>query len=426
MAGTEISGSGSMVHEEDVDTTPRVLRATNANLEECGSITSQVVSQKSKTFSFRSISGPFSSLWRSHKSNTTLHSDRSCIPFSIASRRSSSPSSTSPSHYYRRHSIGQDNMEHNEGEGWQRPNPLQPPPLRLPAVASLQVKTSSFVVGEEFGRKPCAYVVFDTTCWAQNALQDQLRVCRRGPAEGRVANDPGHLDGLKIAITIDGPAMKRFEVGEPQCQTLRVNDRWVVVVKLAMNENNLAVKLTNSVRARSGTSTSLALIDQFLHRLESDNKRSEPVCVRAVIRGRHAFLPEDTLLETSAVCSVGSLTTTSPTSTLRTTALPTSIIHALDPGPGQFIDLTSITRPEYQLTTDFPADEALTLIKDFRLIFGDEIPRAVDVDLAKLEAHYFYKQRTGSTPRRSSTSRRSLHAASTVMSRLSLRKRNVQ
>ena len=316
-------------------------------------------------------------------------------------------------------------MANDEFDGVLRPNPLQPPPMRLPAVTSLKVTTSSFVVGEDVGRKPCAYVIFDMTCWPQNAAQEKLRVCQRGPPDAQLDNEPGHLDGLQIAITIDGPAIKLFEVGSPSCQTLGVNDRWVVVVKLGLEENNLAVKLANSARSRSEKSTSLALIDQFLHRLETDNKRSEPVFVRAVIRGRHAFLPEDTLIETGAICCVGSLTTTSLSTILANSALTTSIIHALDPGPGHYIHLTAVTRPERQLCIDFPAGEALTLLEDFHFVFGNAIPRSIDIDLAKFDAYYYHKRNTALRSVKTSGLRKSLHRVKAAMSKLSLKKRNV-
>src|SRR5689334_380954 len=145
MVASEIMMAGEKIHEHDIDATPKVLRVMNPNRdEEGGSISSKVVSEKSKTFSFRSFSGSFSSLWRRHNSTSTAHSRRSCIPISIPSRQSppSSSSSSSP-RYYKRHSIRQqDNMERNEVGGVQRPNPLQPPPLRLPAVASPKVTTS--------------------------------------------------------------------------------------------------------------------------------------------------------------------------------------------------------------------------------------------------------------------------------------------
>ena len=427
MATSKISKRRKMMDEEDVGATPRVLRVVNPSLgEESGSISSRVVSQHSRTFSFRSFSGSVSSLWRRHDSTSTSRSRHSCIPFSMSSRSPPSPTASPSPRYYMRHPIGEDYNITDEIGGSQRPNPLQPPPLRLPAVASLKVTTSSFVVGEDVSSKPCAYVIIDMTCWPQNALQEHLRVCQRASPGSQLDNDPGHLDGLQIAISIDGPASTLFEVGASQCPTLRLNGRWVVVAKLGLKENNLAVKSSNSVRSRSGTSTSLSLIDQFLHRLEADSKRSEPVFVRAVIRGRHAFLPENTTLETGAVCCVGSLTTTSSTTTLAKSELQTSIIHALDPGLGHFISLTSVTRPERQLCIDFPANEAMTLIEDFRLVFGNAIHRSVDVDLAKLEAYYYYKANTAATPVKASTLRRSLNHVRNAMSKLSLKKKNVE
>ncbi|ETI25610.1 hypothetical protein G647_02384 [Cladophialophora carrionii CBS 160.54] len=303
--------------------------------------------------------------------------------------------------------------------GNQRPNPLQPPPLWLPAIAVPTVTMSAFVVGEDMGRKPYAYVIVDVTCELQNALQEQQRLSRRGPLANQLDNDPGYLDGLHVAFDIEGPATVVREFGAPQCQTLRVNDRWVVMIKISLKENNLAARMSTSVRS------SLALIDQFLQTLEIDSKKSEPVFVHAILRYRHAFLPENTTLETRAVCQVGSLVITSAITAL-TNALSTSIIHALNPGPGSYLHLTSVAESKVQLHIDFPADEAMTLIKDFRLVFGDAVPRSVQIDLANLDAHYYHAQNSQSTPKKPSTVTKSLHRARAVVSKMSLRKKNVE
>jgi hypothetical protein len=276
---------------------------------------------------------------------------------------------------------------------------------------------SAFVVGEDMGRKPYAYVIVDVTCGLQNALQEQQRLSRRGPLATHLDNDPGYLDGLHITVDVNGPATVVYEVGAPQCQTLRVNDRWVVMIKLGLKENNLAARMSSSVRS------SLALIDQFLQTLEIDSKKSEPVFVHASIRYRHAFLPENTTLETRAVCPVGSLMTSSSTTALINGALSASIIHALNPGPSSYLHLTSITEPKSQLYIDFPANEAMTLINDFRLVFGEAIPRPVQIDLANLDAHYYHAENTQSTPKKPSTVRKSLRRARAAVSKMSLKKK---
>ncbi|EXJ57351.1 hypothetical protein A1O7_07698 [Cladophialophora yegresii CBS 114405] len=303
--------------------------------------------------------------------------------------------------------------------GNQRPNPLQPPPLRLPAIAVPVVTMSAFVVGEDIGLAPYAYVIVDVTCGLQNALQEQQRLSQRGPLANQLDNDPGYLDGLHIAFDIEGPATVVWEFGAPHCQTLRINDRWVVMIKISLKENNLAARMSSSVRS------SLAMIDQFLQTLEIDSKKSEPVFVHAIVRYRHAFLPENTTLETRAACQVGSLVITSAITAL-TKTLSTSIIHALNPGPGSYLHLTSITEPTCRLYFDFPADEAMTIIKDFRLVFGDAIPRSVQIDLANLDAHYYHAQNSQSTPKKPSTFRKSLHRARAVVSKMSLKKKNVE
>ncbi|KIW65973.1 hypothetical protein PV04_08186 [Phialophora macrospora] len=405
-----------MMDEEEIDVTPRVLKVMNPSLNASGSISSRVASEKSKTFSFRSFSGSFSSLWRRQSSNSTS----GCLSFGPPSITPSSPSPPSP-HYYRRISIDkQQDMAINDVGGNQRPNPLQPPPLRLPALAAPTVAMSAFVVGEDMGRRPYAYVIIDVTCGLQNALQEQQRLSRRGPLANQLDNDPGYLDSLHLAIDIEGPATVVYEAGAPQCQTLRVNDRWVVIIKLGPKENNLAARMSSSVRS------SLALIDQFLQTLERDSKKSEPVFVHASIRYRHAFLPRDTTLETRAVCPVGSLMTTSTATALTNGTLSASIIRALNPGPGSYLHLTSITEPHCQLYIDFPANEALTLINDFRLVFGEAVPRPVQIDLATLDAHYYHVQNTQSTPKEPSTVRKSLHRARAAVSKISLKKKNVE
>lgn len=326
------------------------------------------------------------------------------MPFSNVLRRTPVPSTNST----RRLSDSQ------SGVVGHHTNPLQPIPVQLPAITALNVSCSSFVVGVGAGRKPCAYVVIDVTAGRQNALQ-------RGSPADLLDNEAGLLHGLQMAINIQGPASLAWEVGAPQCQTLREKDRWAVVVKLGMKEN-LAAKVSSSVRSRHGKATSLALIDQFLHTLESDTKRSEPVFAHVAIKYRHTLLPEDTTLETRAVCCVGSLTTTSPISALTDTALSTSLVHALDSGS---LDqrINSVERLERRHFLTFPADEAMTLIEDFRHVFAEVIPRAVDTDLGNLEAYYFYARNNKPEVIMKSTFKESLRRARARVSKLSLRKK---
>ena len=115
---------------------------------------------------------------------------------------------------------------------------------RLPAIAALSVMASSFVVGEDVERKPCAYVIINVTCRPQNSLQEQRRVCQRGLQVNQLDNDPGWLTDLQIAIDIDGPATTKYEIGTPQPQSLRVGDRWIVLIKIGLKENNLAARMS--------------------------------------------------------------------------------------------------------------------------------------------------------------------------------------
>lgn len=303
-------------------------------------------------------------------------------------------------------------------------NPLQPPPMSLPAIAVANVTASSFVVGEDAGRKPCAYVIVDVTCCAQNALQSQQRLCQRGPVANGSDNEPGSLDGLRMAISIEGHCTKLWQLGAPQCQSLRVGDRWTVVLKLGVKETNLAARLSASARSRTRNSTSLALIDQFLHTLEADSKRSQPVFVRAVVNYRHSFFPEDTMVETGTVCCVGPLTTTSSHAALANGTLQNSIIHALDPGFGYFFNLASTTRPENHDPIKFPPNEAMRFIEDFRLVFDKALPRAVETDLASLDAYYYFRRNAGKPPVKTSTLQKSMRRAKEAMSKLSMRKKN--
>lgn len=418
----EFSKHGRDSGKEDVDYTPRVLRVMNPNLQdETGSISSDVGSAKSKSFSFRSFSGSFSSLWRTH---STSSSDTSCIPFSLPLGRPSARTPVPSPHYSRRVPINQQHkMADDEIGGGLHRNPLQPPPMSLPAIAVAKVTTSAFVVGEDAGRRPCAYVVVDTACCAQNALQRQQRLSQRGPLANSADNEPGSLDGLRMAISIEGHCVQLWQLGAPGCPTLRVGDHWTVVVKLGLKEINLAARLSSSARSKTKNSTSLALIDQFLHTLESNSKRSEPVYVRAVVTYRHTFLPEDTMLETGSVCSVGPLTTTSPTTTLANGTLQNAVIRALDPGTGYFLNLNSKTRSENHLPITFPPTEAMKLIEDFRHVFDKSLPRAVETDLASLDAYYYFKRHNGHTPVKTSAFRISVRRAKRAMSKLSMKKK---
>lgn len=416
MAASKVAKYGSLKKNEDVDATPRVLRVVNPNLRETGSISSEVVSEKSKSFSFRSFSGSFPSLWRTH---STSSSDRNCMPFSLPLQRPPTTTPVPSPRYYRRVPIDQQReMAEVETGGGLHRNPLQPPPMGLPAIAVAKVATSAFVVGEG------AYVIIDVACCAQNARQSQQRLCQRGPPASHLDNDPGCLDGLQMAISIEGPCGQLWEAGAPQRQTLGVGDRWTVVVKLGLKETNLAARLSSSARSRTRNSTSLALIDQFLQTLEMDSKRSEPVYLHAVVKYRHAFFPEDTMLETGAVCCLGPLTTTSPVTTLATSTLSTSILHALDPGVNYFLDLPAAPRGENHVPIQFPPKDALRLIDDFRLVFGNAIPRAVEIDLGNLEAYYYFQNHAPPRPIKSSTLQKSMRRARAAMSKLSLKKKH--
>jgi hypothetical protein len=291
-----------------------------------------------------------------------------------------------------------------------RPNPLQPIPLPLPRVGTLSVSTSSFVVGEDGGHRPCAYVIFDITY----ALRAQGQ---GGVLPWRLRTDPGCLDDLRVAIDVSGPAVKLLEAGPSQCPTLDVGDRWVVLVKVGLRGGGLAARLT-------AKSTSIAMIDQMLLSLEDDSKKSEPVSVSAVVRYRQSLFPEDTTLETGSVCVVGPLTTTSFAAVLTDgdSSLGTSIIHALDPGHGQMINLQSIVRPDRQPPIQWTAEEAKNLIKDFTQVFHGCIPLRIETDLLNLEAFYHYRRRSETPPSEPSGVKKLGRRASNAMSKLSVGK----
>ncbi|OQV07958.1 hypothetical protein CLAIMM_12310 [Cladophialophora immunda] len=275
------------------------------------------------------------------------------------------------------------------------PNPLQHPPPRntpivpLPAIAALKVETFAFHVLEAGAKSPMTtYVTFDLTAVKQNKVETQAHALQsQDRSYILMENDEGSLVDLSIQTYVKGPASKLFEVGFQSIQKLRVEDRWTLLLKLGAKENTLKSKLSSSLRSGTRTSSSLSLIDQFLASLKMDSKRSEPVSVEAIIKYRHAFLPDDTTLETRAVCRVDSLASASSMDAVEAGVLAGSIIHALDPGVNT-VKLLSVDRQERQHHLELGGGQALALIYDFRHALGHVISESVTWDLAVLETYY--------------------------------------
>ncbi|EXJ67905.1 uncharacterized protein A1O5_09252 [Cladophialophora psammophila CBS 110553] len=284
-----------------------------------------------------------------------------------------------------------------------RRNPLQPPspppPPRnapnapvvpLPAVAALKVETFAFNVLDAGTKSPMTtYVTFNITAVKQNYLETQSRTHQpRDRSYILMENDEGSLIDLQIQTNVKGPAHKLFEVGVQSIQKLLVKDRWTLLLKLNSKDNPLKSKLSASMKSDPNRkSSSLSLIDQFLASLKMDSKRSEPVSVEAVVKYRHAFLPEDTTLETRAVCRVALLASAASMGAIETGELAGSVVHALDPGVNT-VKLLSVEQPEQQHHLGLCGREGLALIYDFRHALGHVVSESVTWDLAVLETYY--------------------------------------
>ncbi|KIW94045.1 uncharacterized protein Z519_05361 [Cladophialophora bantiana CBS 173.52] len=280
-------------------------------------------------------------------------------------------------------------------------HPLQPPPppprnspnvpvVPLPAVAALKVETFAFNVLDAGTKSPIStYVTFDITAIKQNYLETQGHTDQpQHQSYVLMENDEGSLIDLQIQTYVKGPASKLFEVGVQSIQKLRVKDRWTLLLKLNSKDNPLKSKLSASVKSDTNRkSSSLSLIDQFLASLKMDSKRSEPVSVEAVVKYRHAFLPEDTTLETRAVCRLAPLASAASMDTVETGKLAGSIVRALDPGVNT-VKLLSVERPEQQHRLGLGGREGLALIYDFRHALGHVVSESVTWDLAVLETYY--------------------------------------
>ncbi|OAP59285.1 hypothetical protein AYL99_06583 [Fonsecaea erecta] len=280
--------------------------------------------------------------------------------------------------------------------GTYRRNPLQHPPpsqnipiVPLPVIAALKVETFAFNVLETGAKSvTTTYVTFNLTAVKQNNLLTQGHIDQSQERSYMLMeNNEGSLIDLGIQTYVKGPADKLFEVGVQSIQELRAKDHWTLLIKLGTKENTLRSKLSSSFRSDTKTSSSLSLIDQFLASLQMDGKRSEPVSIEAIIKYRHAFLPNDTTLETRAVCHVGSLASASSMDAVEAGELAGAIVHALDPGVST-VKLLSVERPERQHHLDLGGGQALALIYDFRHAMGHVVSESVTWDLAVLETYY--------------------------------------
>ncbi|KIX99936.1 uncharacterized protein Z520_04574 [Fonsecaea multimorphosa CBS 102226] len=318
----------------------------------------------------------------------------------------------------------------SEPERSYRRNPLQHPlPRRhiqivpLPAIAALKVETFAFNVLEAGAKSPMTtYVGFNLTAVKQNNLVTQRQTTQSQERPYILTdNNEGFLTDLQIQTYVKGPASKLFEAGIQSVQELRVKDHWNILLKLGAQENTLKSKLSSSLR--SGTkASSLSLIDQFLASLKMDGKRSEPVSVEAIVKYRHAFLPEDTTLEARAVCRVGSLASASSMDAVEVGELAGAIVHALDPGVST-VKLLSVERPERQHHLELGGRQALALIYDFRHAMGHVVSESVTWDLAVLETYYRQVRALESAETQTPTPRDTLRRrVATVAKRFSPRK----
>ncbi|OAL36252.1 hypothetical protein AYO20_04410 [Fonsecaea nubica] len=318
----------------------------------------------------------------------------------------------------------------NFGGSYHR-NPLRhPPPARniriapLPAIAALKVETFAFNVLETGAKSTMAtYVTFDLTAVKQNNIETQGRGLQtQDRSYLLMENNEGSLIDLRIQTNVNGPASKLFEVGVEKIHKLCHKDRWSVLLKLGAKENTLRSRLSSSLRSDTRATSSLSLIDQFLASLKMDGKRGESVSVEAVIKYRHAFLPDDTTLETRAVCHVGSLASASSMDAIEAGVLASSIVHALDPGVNT-VKLLSVERSEQQHHLELGGAEALALIYDFRHALGHVVSESVTWDLAVLETYYRQVQVLEFASPQTSTPRDTLRRrVATVAKRFSPRK----
>ena len=225
-------------------------------------------------------------------------------------------------------------------------------------------------------------------------------------------NYPGTLLDVEIQTQLSGPGVKLGEMGAQRHAILNTGDCCAIVVRVGIREDSLASRLSTSLRSRNGShdgSTSAVLIDHFLDVLKMDNNRhNEPVVVTANIKYRHNFLPETTVLETSASCTIkpfedsrmetafqaakrGKARAQGPESIINSSddlsldaPVATSVVRALDPGVDA-VDMVTIERVAGQVCPSIPPADALRLIEDFRVAFASA---AHNPDLECLEDFY--------------------------------------
>ncbi|KAI1616113.1 hypothetical protein EDD36DRAFT_461007 [Exophiala viscosa] len=277
---------------------------------------------------------------------------------------------------------------------------------RIPLLTAITVDSQAFKAHEDGPKyRATAYAIFNITALKQNPL-----IATEGYQP--MQNYPGTLLDIKIGTEISGPGIKLGEMGAQRYAMLNTGDCCAIVVRIGIREDSLASRLSTSLRSRNGNlekSTSAVLIDHFLDVLKMDNnKHDEPVVVSAIIKYRHNFLPETTLLETRASCTIKTFENTrietafqaakrgkararGPESIINSSddlsldaPLATAVVRALDPGVDA-VDMVTIERVAGQKGPSIPPTDALKLIEDFRVAF---VSAADNPDLGSLEDFY--------------------------------------
>ncbi|KAK4949826.1 hypothetical protein LTR10_011668 [Elasticomyces elasticus] len=278
---------------------------------------------------------------------------------------------------------------------------------QIPLLTAIKIESQAFKAREDVPKnyRATAYAIFNITTLKQNAL---LATEEYQP----MANYPGSLLDIEIQTQISGPGIKLGDMGAKRYPMLNTGDCCAIVVRIGIREDSLASRLSTSLRSRNGNhdkSTSAVLIDHFLDVLKMDNNRhNEPVVVTAIIKYRHNFLPETTVLETRSSCTIktfddtrietafqaarrGKARAQGPESITNSSddlsldrPLATSVVRALDPGVDA-VNMVTIERVAGQKCPSIPPADALRLIEDYRVAFASATDHP---DLASLEDFY--------------------------------------